>query len=105
MIVSILTPFHGIGITIIIIILLLLLLIVIAIAIASVVVVVVVVVNININVIIRKATGFRAKGVVSRSKVLYHVRSATALQAAAMAAGGLLFGGLGTPRTGGCEIQ
>ena len=100
MIVSILTPFHGIGITIIIIILLLLLLIVIAIAIASVVVV-----NININVIIRKATGFRAKGVVSRSKVLYHVRSATALQAAAMAAGGLLFGGLGTPRTGGCEIQ
>ena len=101
MIVSILTPFHGIGITIIIIILLLLLLIVIAIAIASVVVVV----NININVIIRKATGFRAKGVVSRSKVLYHVRSATALQAAAMAAGGLLFGGLGTPRTGGCEIQ
>ena len=100
MIVSILTPFHGIGITIIIIILLLLLLIVIAIA-----SVVVVVVNININVIIRKATGFRAKGVVSRSKVLYHVRSATALQAAAMAAGGLLFGGLGTPRTGGCEIQ
>ena len=99
MIVSILTPFHGIGITIIIIILLLLLLIVIAIA------SVVVVVNININVIIRKATGFRAKGVVSRSKVLYHVRSATALQAAAMAAGGLLFGGLGTPSTGGCEIQ
>ena len=98
MIVSILTPFHGIGITIIIILLLLLLIVI---AIASVVVVV----NININVIIRKATGFRAKGVVSRSKVLYHVRSATALQAAAMAAGGLLFGGLGTPRTGGCEIQ
>ena len=35
-----------------------------------------------------------------RLEVTSHVRSATALQAAAMAAGGLLFGGLGTPGTG-----